>query len=55
MGYNVWLGKEEIIKSFAYDKADENGGARSILTVNNEFLVPRCKDKHHRPTKNCTI
>ena len=51
MGYKVWLGKEEIVKSFAYDKADENGGARSILTVNNEFLVPRCKDNNLPTTR----
>ena len=51
LGYKVWLGKEEIVKSFAYDKADENGGARSILTVNNEFLVPRCKDNNLPTTR----
>lgn len=51
LGYKVWLGKEEIVKSFAYDKSDENGGARSILTVNNEFLVPRCKDNNLPTTR----
>lgn len=51
LGYKVWLGKEEKIKSFAYDKADENGGARSILTINNEFLVPRCKENKFPTTR----
>ncbi len=41
-GYNVWLGKEEVIKAFAYEKLEKNIGARCIMTVENEFIVPRC-------------
>ncbi len=40
-GYKVWLGSEEVVNSFAYEKIEGDLGARCIMTTENEFIVPR--------------
>ena len=39
--YRVWLGKEEVVKCFAYEKLEGDIGAKCIMTLDNEFIVPR--------------
>lgn len=40
-GHKVWLGRPERIKSYVYEKIDGEYGPISIMTSNNQFIVPR--------------
>lgn len=40
-GYFIWLGGRERIKSFSYDKIDDENGPVSIITSKNQYIVPR--------------
>lgn len=40
-GYKVWLGSPERIEAFDYNKIDGENGPISIITSDNQFIVPR--------------
>lgn len=41
IGYHLFLGGQETVEAYFYDKPDGEDGTKSLITADTQFLIPR--------------